>query len=178
MKMNDIRWIKNPSPIYWIVISVILVYADYLTGPFIKFPVAFLIPVALASWYHGRLWGVSLAVVLPLLRFWYAGFLWEVPWTMSEGSINGLIRIVILLSFALLIDRVSRQTRELKKEVQMLEGLFPICSFCKKIRDEDGRWEQIETYISERSPADFSHGVCPDCLHHHYGDVLKKTPGQ
>lgn len=97
---------------------------------------------------------------------------------MSDASINGLIRIVILLSFALLINRVASQTRELKKEVQTLEGLLPICSFCKKIRDEDGRWEQIEAYISERSPADFSHGICPDCMHQHYGDVLKKNPGQ
>lgn len=178
MKLNDTRWIKNPSPIYWIIISVILVFIDYLTGPFIQFPVTYLIPVALASWYHGRLWGMTVAVVLPLLRFWYSAFLWDVPWTVIEASLNGVIRILILFTFSLLIDRVAGQTRELKKEVQTLEGLLPICSFCKKIRNEDGGWEQIEVYISERSPADFSHGVCPDCLHQHYGDVLKKNPRQ
>lgn len=178
MKFNDVTLVNNISPIYWIGISIVLVFIDYLKGPFIQFPVTYLIPVALASWYHGRLWGIIFAVILPLLRFWYSAFLWDVPWTVIEASLNGAIRILILLTFALLIDRVAAQTRELKKEVQALEGLLPICSFCKKIRDEVGRWEQIETYISKHSPADFSHGVCPDCMRQHYGDVLKNNSGK
>jgi hypothetical protein len=49
-------------------------------------------------------------------------------------------------------------------EVRKLSGLLPICASCKRIRDDSGYWEQIEGYISERSDAQFSHGLCPECL--------------
>jgi hypothetical protein len=48
--------------------------------------------------------------------------------------------------------------------VKKLHGLLPICASCKKIRNDEGYWEQIEVYIKDHSEADFSHGICPDCL--------------
>ena len=54
-------------------------------------------------------------------------------------------------------------------EIKTLQGIIPICSYCKKIRDDKGYWEQIEKYVSERSNAMFSHSICPDCLKKHYG---------
>ncbi len=48
--------------------------------------------------------------------------------------------------------------------VHQLSGLLPICASCKKIRDEDGAWQQLETYIRDRSGADFTHGLCPACI--------------
>ena len=57
---------------------------------------------------------------------------------------------------------------QLAKRVDTLEGFLPICSFCKKIRDDDGKWNNIETYITKRSKAKFSHGLCPDCLKKNY----------
>ena len=56
------------------------------------------------------------------------------------------------------------------KEVKALRGLLPICSSCKKIRDDKGYWNQIEAYISEHSEAQFSHGICPQCAEKLYGD--------
>ncbi len=50
------------------------------------------------------------------------------------------------------------------KEVKELKGLLPICSKCKKIRDDEGYWNQVENYISERTDTQFSHGYCPECL--------------
>lgn len=49
-------------------------------------------------------------------------------------------------------------------EVKTLEGLLPICSGCKRIRDENGEWQRIEQYVSQRTSARFSHGACPTCL--------------
>jgi PAS domain S-box-containing protein len=48
--------------------------------------------------------------------------------------------------------------------VRTLSGLLPICATCKKIRDDQGYWQQLEIYIKDRSDADFTHGICPDCL--------------
>ena len=62
---------------------------------------------------------------------------------------------------------LAEANEELKRaisEVRKLSGLLPICSSCKKIRDDSGYWEQIEEYISERSDAQFSHGLCPECI--------------
>ncbi len=56
-------------------------------------------------------------------------------------------------------ERILRYTRQ----VRQLEEMLPICSYCKKIRDDQNYWQQLEGYISERTGSDFSHSVCPDC---------------
>lgn len=56
-------------------------------------------------------------------------------------------------------------------KIKTLTGLLPICSACKKIRNDQGNWEQIEVYIRDRSEADFSHGICPDCLKKLYPEI-------
>jgi ABC-type nitrate/sulfonate/bicarbonate transport system substrate-binding protein len=56
-------------------------------------------------------------------------------------------------------------------EIKMLQGIVPICSFCKNVRDDRGYWNQVESYVSERSDADFSHSICPDCAEIHYPDI-------
>ncbi len=58
-------------------------------------------------------------------------------------------------------------------EVKILRGILPICSFCKKIRDDDGYWNQLEVYIRDHSDADFTHGVCPVCVKKHYPELYK-----
>lgn len=65
--------------------------------------------------------------------------------------------------------RVAERIIALQTEVQQLEGLLPICGYCKKIRDERNTWESIEGYISKRTEATFTHGVCPQC----YETVVK-----
>ena len=60
-------------------------------------------------------------------------------------------------------------------EVKTLSGLLPICFNCKKIRDDAGYWQQIETYIADRSEAKFSHGLCADCAQELYPDIYQKS---
>jgi hypothetical protein len=71
-------------------------------------------------------------------------------------------------------------TTKLKKaisEIRTLSGLLPMCAGCKKIRNDEGYWAEVEEYISTRSDTTFSHGLCPDCLKKHmpeYFDILEK----
>lgn len=58
---------------------------------------------------------------------------------------------------------ISKALREAKEEVETLEGLFPICAWCKRIRDDRGYWGQIEDYLARHKGAHVSHGICPDC---------------
>jgi hypothetical protein len=57
-------------------------------------------------------------------------------------------------------------------QVKTLQGLLPICAHCKKIRDNQDNWQPMESFISQRSGAKFSHGVCPDCLREHYSELI------
>ena len=61
------------------------------------------------------------------------------------------------------MDQKNRELQRAMDEIKTLQGLLPICVSCKKIRDDKGYWNQIETYIKERSHAEFSHSICPDC---------------
>lgn len=59
-------------------------------------------------------------------------------------------------------------TRSMINKLKLLEGFLPICASCKKIRDDKGTWQQMEVYIRDRSEAEFSHGICPDCARRLY----------
>jgi len=59
-------------------------------------------------------------------------------------------------------------------QVKQLSGMLPICASCKKIRDDHGYWTQIESYLKKHSTAEFSHGICPDCMKRLYPDVPEK----
>ena len=69
-------------------------------------------------------------------------------------------------------ERLIRELQEALATVKTLGGLLPICSHCKKIRDDQGYWEQIEDYVSDHSNAMFTHSLCPECIEKHYGDVI------
>jgi len=60
-------------------------------------------------------------------------------------------------------EKLINDLQNALQEVDMLSGLLPICAWCKKIRDDRGYWNQLETYIIKHSKAKFSHGMCPDC---------------
>ena len=66
-------------------------------------------------------------------------------------------------------QRLLEELQEALNNVQILSGLLPICSSCKKIRDDDGYWNQIESYIEKHSKAQFSHALCEDCFEELYG---------
>jgi DNA-binding response OmpR family regulator len=69
--------------------------------------------------------------------------------------------------------RVAERLLQLTTKVDQLEGLLPICSYCKKIRDDGHEWQPVEQYINKRSNASFSHGVCPECYESHVKPQLQ-----
>ena len=80
--------------------------------------------------------------------------------------------IVTLLSLALGAWLIVHTHRVLHR-LQMLEGMLPVCAFCKKIR-VDNKWVPIERYIQDHSAAEFTHTFCPECAQANYGEYLKK----
>jgi len=72
------------------------------------------------------------------------------------------------------LQQLVLKLQEALAKVKTLSGFLPICASCKKIRDDEGYWEQIEKYISEHSEAVFSHGICPECAEKVYAQLRKK----
>jgi len=67
--------------------------------------------------------------------------------------------------------RINGELKEALARVKTLSGLLPICASCKKIRDDRGYWQQVEGYIQRHTEAQFSHGLCPECIHRLYPDI-------
>lgn len=70
--------------------------------------------------------------------------------------------------------KVAEELRRALSNIHALKGLLPICGYCKKIRDDEGYWNQVETYIKDHSEAECSHSVCPDCLKVHHPTLYEK----
>jgi CheY-like chemotaxis protein len=66
-----------------------------------------------------------------------------------------------------------KELQEAFDQIKTLEGIVPICMYCKKIRDDQNFWQQVETYIGEHSKAEFTHGLCPDCLEKYFRQPLE-----
>lgn len=73
---------------------------------------------------------------------------------------ESLFESVIISILGVLITYI---TSKIFQKMKYLEGILPVCASCKKIRDDKGVWNQIETYVRDRSEAEFSHGICPEC---------------
>jgi HAMP domain-containing protein len=75
-------------------------------------------------------------------------------------------------------EQLVRELQETLAEIKVLRGILPICSFCKNIRNDDGYYEQLESYIHKHSGVDFSHTICPSCMQKHYPEeyeyIMKK----
>ncbi|MCP4641388.1 MAG: response regulator [bacterium] len=67
-------------------------------------------------------------------------------------------------------DRLAQALAEIKT----LRGILPICTFCKRVRDDAGYWEQVDVYLHDHTGADVSHGICPDCMKKHYPEYFEE----
>ncbi len=142
----------------------------------------------------------SAATTVALIRAFFNLTIVNFEFMISPNSelfffINFIVlELVICFSFIMLnTERFERDllatqsalksnVQELERtlaEVKTLKGLLPICSSCKKIRDDGNNWVQMEVYVRDRTDADFSHGICPDCLRKLYPEfadsVLEKS---
>ena len=167
-------WLLPPgrlNPLWWVAVTGILLAVDYATQLYNQAPVVYAIPVTIAAWYSGRRPALAQAIVTPIVHLAFQLTLW--PQTGSLGLLlfQTTIRTSAIVVMALWFARLSKHERDLHRHVQTLEGLLPICAFCKSIRNDAGEWERLEKFISTRSDAQFSHGFCPSCQKTHYPDL-------
>ncbi len=178
-----VHWLSRGSVTIVLSVAVILLVAiagvDSLYGAVLTMAAFYLIPIALVALRLEQRAGLVASIVCGIVWLFLERqrapgfFIWPDMW-------NLLMRVGIFVAFAFVLSRIKwdimRETQlnnELQAalaEVKQLSGLLPICAWCKRIRDEEGNWEPMETYITVHSEADFTHGICPDCAekyHHH-----------
>ena len=151
--------------------------SDYLTGPELSFGVFYFLPIWLMTWHFSR--GVAILFSLLCAMVWFA--VDDASGVQYSTSIvpfwNAAARLVYFLSFTFLLSYSREQLRQSKEEVKRLSGLLPICASCKKIRNDEGYWQEIESYLHSHSDTRFSHGICPECakkLYPEFADDLMK----
>ncbi len=94
---------------------------------------------------------------------------------LVKGQVNGSL-LGRSIRYAISRQKLLVELERSLKEIKTLRGFLPICASCKKIRDDNGYWTQIESYISKHSEAEFSHGLCPECASRLYGRYFPKKP--
>ena len=91
---------------------------------------------------------------------------------LTKGDV-GKNELTRSLCYAIERQKLLCSLQDANTKINRLEGLLPICAACKKIRDDNNDWNHIETYISERSDADFTHSICPECAKELYPELYK-----
>jgi hypothetical protein len=183
--MKDNPFFKGNSILVVIFLSVLaLGYIDYVTGYEFGFFVFYFVPIAIAAWKVGSTSSYLVSILSSII--WFLSDIYSShPYSSVFFAIwNTAIRLLSFLIIAYTMSKIrfllteerklSKDLRDALVQIKTLSGLIPICASCKKIRDDKGYWNQLETYIQEHSEAEFSHGICPDCMKKLYGDFLEK----
>lgn len=120
---------------------------------------------------------VALSVILTTVFMWGM----KVPWWDVGTKLAIICPLVatppIVYLFLRLIEKLNALNMELEQalsEVKELSGLLPVCAWCKNIRDDEGYWSKFESYLSEHTNSEVTHGICPECaagLHDKAGSI-------
>ncbi len=156
---------------FMLLLCVVVVALDWELVPLSVFPFVFVFPVMLVAW-NRQLWlSVVCCGILSLTRTAHQFVFSQRPITANEVA-DLLLCFFVLELLVVLTTLLGRQSRQLRQRVRALEGLLPICSFCKSIRNDKDEWERLENYVA-RHGVTLSHGLCPDCAKKHYGEFYR-----
>jgi hypothetical protein len=156
-----------------LILIAIIGTLDLLTGCEISLSIFYLAPISFVVWYVGRSSGLMVAIVSALV--WLladigAGHIYQhslIPyWNTAVILGEFLLAVLVVSELKHTYEAQSSLVEELKEAIDnilTLRGLVPICARCKKIRDDKGYWQEVETYLAEHSEASFTHEMCPQC---------------
>ena len=144
-----------------------------LVGYFIFHPLVMLLSSLMTTDPAAIQLTTSTGVVEVLIRSFSIGML---PWSLSFAFFNGVIGLYYgsVKQANLAREQLITDLQKALAEVKKLSGLLPICASCKKIRNDEGYWQQIEEYIRDHSEADFTHGICEGCVKELYPEHYQK----
>ena len=92
---------------------------------------------------------------------------------ITKGNISPDL-LIRAIRYGIERQKLRVELQKALEQIKTLQGLLPICSYCKNIRDDMGYWHQVEDYIHDHSEAKFSHGICPKCAEKHFPDLYSQ----
>ena len=131
------------------------------------------LPLVLEKRNYILFWFLIFTVVWPFIRVVASFFETGMPTDLMNAGISyqlnflGSIAAYIVLLVGLIIinaQRIEHEMANARDQVKAITGLIPICASCKKIRDDNGYWNQLESYLNKNADLDFSHAICPECM--------------
>ena len=177
---------QNSAPVFAsLVVLVVTGLADWFTGYRFNFYIFYFIPIAFAAWYAGKI--STYAITVASAVSWFLCDLFTNPlrpeFVLSLWNILVTVASFVVLAFALSEFRreylrekeLNAKLIEAMAHIKLLRELLPICANCKKIRNDNGYWEQVETYFQENSDIAFTHSFCPECVRKLYPEVADAT---
>jgi hypothetical protein len=163
-------WLWN---IIAVVSILILGLVDWLTGYDLNFFLFYFLPVSIGAWYVGFGASLFLAVLSALVWFGADALSGHVYSSHVYAVWNTVIRLASFLAIGWSVSKMrqaldqehktSKALSQALSEIKVLETFLPICAQCKKIRNKEGVWQQLEAYIGQHTNTQFSHGYCPEC---------------
>ena len=172
----------SPSRYRWrllgIALTLIVALLDYYSEHELHVSFLYLIPITLASWKLAK--GEALFVAASSALVWFVAealILRDTPGLWIPFA-NMLALLIVFLTVVLILsalrkafadqERLIGELEDALGRVKTLSGLLPMCSWCKKVRDDRGYWKAVEAYIHEHSDAAITHGICPECRTSHF----------
>jgi hypothetical protein len=155
------------------VLVIVLFLLDWTTGYELHFFVFYFLPVSLGAWFLNL--GATVALAFACAISWSAAdflsghtysSIFYAFWNAAIRLLAFLLIGLFINKIKLLLDRERKISQDLHRslaEIKVLEAILPICAQCKKIRNQEGHWQQLELYIGEHANTKFSHGYCPEC---------------
>ena len=132
-----------------------------------------------ASYFMGLTVAAGLTLALQVLGSWGVVLLLPPLWLLSEHYraqrerlVEKRLRVEQVETLNTQLERNVGELEEALTRVKRLEGLLPICSHCKKIRDRGDEWHRLERYLADHSDARFTHSVCPGCREEHFSPAM------
>ncbi|MFH0784396.1 MAG: hypothetical protein V2B20_20905 [Pseudomonadota bacterium] len=176
---------KNVKGFIWLLIAwsgaAMVGYVDWITGYDISFFVFYFLPISIAAWFVGLEASIATAFVSAMVWFGVDFTLGHVHLSNFSAVWNTTVRLAAFLIIGWAVSKIreflerekqlSGELRRSLSEIKVLEGFLPICCECKKIRNREGNWQQMEVYIGEHAGTRFSHGYCPEC----YAKAMKEA---
>ena len=165
------------------LLLVVILLLDLAIPLGVAMGVPYIAVVLFSLWSPHKRFTILVALVSSV--FTIGAFFWKPPvaemWKVIFNRALALFAIWVTASLGLQRkiteekrERALREREKALEDVRILRGLLPICASCKRIRDDQGYWTQIEGYIRARSEADFSHGICPECAKKLYPEFYKQ----
>ena len=159
--------------------------AGYLSGYKIHMDIFYLIPIAFVVWFVGKKAGIVMSFVAIATRTESRFIGGKILHNYFITSWNTAIHLAFFLVVTLLLTRLRAYMQERTNliselqsalsDVKELSGILPICASCKKIRNDEGYWQNVEEYLTKHTNAEFSHGLCKECSEKLYPQFCRRN---